>query len=280
LGGRIDTKHGKDKSKKVSAERGMGKLLRSHSRWLTTLGPLIVLTTFIVKDHFRENLKNLGDSIDSAKSFFLVLDEVQNGNTALTAWMVALNERLNALVPGQYAIPTGATGPEIQAALVNAQLAQAEQDLSLAESGRRDTVDVLRNVEYLLAPLKNERATQQQADSLQGQLSNMSNRFKQIDKMIMDEQTAAKLKSDQQTKGGLPPQIFPAVWEVARQLSTVDRAVEKLKENVIADAEHERATAQAEYTACTWISNVLYFFGWCLGLLGSLFGVQGLAAEA
>lgn len=56
----------------------MKNLFRQHSRVITFLGAVIVFATFVVKDGFRENLKNLTDSIDSAESVFLIRSDLED----------------------------------------------------------------------------------------------------------------------------------------------------------------------------------------------------------
>lgn len=48
------------------------RFIHKHDRLLSTLGALIIFFTFLAREGFRDELKELVDSIDAAQSVFLI----------------------------------------------------------------------------------------------------------------------------------------------------------------------------------------------------------------
>lgn len=62
-----------------------------------------------------------------------------------------------------------------------------------------------------------------------------------------------------------------------RKFTAVDMQIDEFEADVFGDMEKLKIRDERFLGIWTWISCFLYFIGWALGLLGSLYGTQGLA---
>jgi hypothetical protein len=53
--------------------KGLRERIQAHSRWLTVLGAAIVFAMFVVKDAYRESLKEIVYSIQAAETSFQII---------------------------------------------------------------------------------------------------------------------------------------------------------------------------------------------------------------
>lgn len=61
-----------------------------------------------------------------------------------------------------------------------------------------------------------------------------------------------------------------------RKFTAVDMQIDEFEADVFGDMEKLKIRDERFLGIWTWISCFLYFIGWALGLLGSLYGTQGL----
>lgn len=231
---------------------------RKHSKALTFLGSALVLLTFIVKDAWRENLKNFVDAADAAQSTFLLRSDEQRVDFQLRA----IEQRLVQLEAksetkdevARYRL--GAIYDEIEI------YRQREQGIGVSLDNISSLLDILPS-EMLAKRLKTLRdafsRAKQSRDGLDRELSH------DIDKYA-----------------GKPIPIEPfmhlsgGVSSYSNDLTAIANGSETLAKDALREVTQEKQQKERYFQWATWASYALYPAGWLLALIGSLYHIEGL----
>ena len=158
--------------------RDVGGFLRKHHRSVTLIGAIIVFVTFIVKEALRDHLKDLVDSIENARSVFLIRD----GEDALRSQLESINER--------FAKPTTTDK------FVYGVDASTELTLSLVDAKEQSINSSLGNIADLLNELPSQRNgydRRQQLDGIRSREQYCHGQREAIDKILAEEQAAREV---------------------------------------------------------------------------------------
>jgi hypothetical protein len=83
----------------MKSMRQLKRFIHKYDRLLSVLGALIIFLTFLAREGFRDELKELVDSIDAAQSVFLI----RSDNRDIAEQVAHLQESLGAKQP-QYVL--------------------------------------------------------------------------------------------------------------------------------------------------------------------------------
>jgi hypothetical protein len=247
-------------------------------RWLPFIGALTVFATFVIKDAMREHVKSLADSLDAAESVFIL----RSSNAATPSAFAAIHEHIEGTarrmiaqiqhkkmqlvttdVSGSFSmIGMEYVGKEGIKANIENYLSIFGMMNSTFESNRR----ALENTSRLLDRLNSgPNETKSKISELDGKLLQFHDTADQLDVVpakMTDTEWLAKMRT---ALGELLAKSEPTLSEIAG-----------ITNQVFAEAEVRRTTAERRYKLFTWCSYGLYLLGWSLGLLGSLYKIEGL----
>jgi hypothetical protein len=228
--------------------------LRRHHRMLTFVGTLIIFGTFIVKDALREQLKDLADSLKSAKAQF-----IEELNTSESFAAYARIERKVDSVKAYILDPADLKK------LIDDKLEQ----LTLAGERIQRMDSALANIESLSEKLSADKNIALLIGNIQSQ-----------------RQTALQKYAEVRKKGGILIPDPRAYGGVRYPLGEAEYSAEKLKDavsdlsRIVLDrTESVLKKNERRSSIPTWASYFLYTLGWGLGLVGRLVGVEAGAGE-
>jgi len=229
-----------------------------HSRLLIFVGALIVFVTFLVKEGLRERLKDLVDSIDTAQSVFVAERENQQMSQRLAEIyrisVVSYDNMHNpAPQPGEaYPITIATIMSHYQGAY------DAEQRLE----------SELNAVDRLLEKLPTDQNRDKKLNDLQTQ-------FKAVQKTDEDFRNTPSPRSTSELKENLNSAV-----SLEHQAWDTETAIQNLSLSILKDSAEVKKRDETYFKIATWGSYLLYCLGWGLGLIGKLFGLDGLGGDA
>lgn len=249
-------------SKSQTRKRGFIGWIARHRQFLTFLGALVVFGTFIVKDALREQLKDSVDAVQNAENAFLMrmdLSRMANElvllSNDLTGLRFGYQARLNATdkvkirtASGGYASPAPPNMPD----------------------GRLlETVGIM------------ERSCGQLKESLDGSARLLESTPKSIQSMLFPRIQQVDLRMRNlmndlaDTRSHLIQGSHPDTpWKFAGPLTQIESEVHDIEKMTLDYARDAQQANEGRYKIYTWMSYFLYAFGWGLGLIGRLLGVE------
>jgi hypothetical protein len=255
-----------------STQSSLKKLITRHRTLVTFAGALIVFLTYIVNDNFRERYRNLADSIDSAENAYIVRTEFRTLNTEFIELrdrtegiMERMDDRENHVKPGTHY--KGATEDDLR----TVGNTMEREDLN-QEQLRFDTLSRL--AEKL--PKDTKEATD--LDFLKQDLGHAFDQVNDWDQFIVEQdlghkEKAAALKTKVQEDDSIMHKTG-----IERGMLPVN--LDKLNQQILKRAHQERLTDERRSICLKKVSIALYCLGWTLGLVGKLFGADGIVGEA
>jgi cation transport regulator ChaB len=232
--------------------------LQRHDRLVTFLAAVLAFTAFLVKEGFREEWKDLVDSVDSAESVFLLRADIHSVDRRL-----AIHDRDQK--------DFGDGGAPTHENLIDTWEV-TQQWLQYAASS-------LQSTKGLLDKLDDENGQREQLDNLQKQHDALQASAKTLWKTIYDlaseYQNAHKGKQIKLLPLKVKKQIDDDLLAAAGlydNASTLSQAVYK-------EAENQREARSKRYKAVKISAYVLYGILAIVGLIGKLSGVKGLTAQ-
>lgn len=269
-------------------------LLRKHNRVVTLVGALIVFATFVFKEALRENFKDLADSVERAEDSYDIRNEMKVTSDSLRAVLREETDAIRDLIKNPRA------GDDIDTKLYYLRARReltdpfAERKLRMRTEAKLSppkgppvppTMDAeddrIANLDILLE-IRHDRQKQplRVAWKLATRLPSASRNafeaslYKEAEFYEIDYQLSACLDEP-----------LPSVWEKReakiKECTTIQRRgsgllnqADKAMESLLNEAERINEINDRRYRYSTWASYFLYGFGWLLGLVGRLVGVE------
>jgi hypothetical protein len=236
----------------------IGSFLNRYSKMVAFLGATIVFSTFIVKEGWRENLKSLGDTIDTAQNIFTLRSDG-----------VATTSQLNGLVSEVEAIRAKISGNEFGLTLPGVNRTMLVYSGELRQL--RTSVDNLSSLmERLPNPGQHKEDLKRNLDQLQGEQV----AFRHVGELAA--RAIANESADGTPSAGDARVISSAIFQLSTGISDLYRQVDNLTSATLSDAQAARTRQEKLYGIATWVSYCLYALGWVFGLVGKLYGVDGM----
>jgi ElaB/YqjD/DUF883 family membrane-anchored ribosome-binding protein len=241
--------------------------LKKHQRWISFIGASIVLVTFLLREVVREHLKDLADSLDQAQSVFSIRGQLSTTNDRLK-WLQNHADFELTLKDIHRMAKTGPTFEDIKSG-VDSTL---EQDISAID----DLKSTLDNLDRLLRKLPAEVAPPEVAE-YKTQLAQLK---QQRDEMETKMQTCENAHRPETTCS----QAF--VNDMEKESDALDVSLfwmgvhlRKVSASVLESAEGVLRQREGWYFWANVASVLFFFFGWSLGLIGTIYHVPGAKAE-
>ncbi len=234
-----------------------------HGTLTSIIGALIVLTTFIVKDSLREDLKdkigNLQASVAQFEGTAGRIITASETDAAFEAWQGYFKSKLQS--------------PEIEFERKGPlELRKEEFD---AEVDKADTT--YRSSGKLLKQLDGLENVRKDYDALGKRLFSIRVRTS------MKVSDAIVQNVDQMSKAEAQAALTNArktLYSAGIQITILSSSVFSEGESIVDKAGDEQRALETKYKRITILSYFLYVLGWCLTLLGRVFRVDGLAADS
>jgi hypothetical protein len=229
-------------------------------RVLPVIGATIVLATFIVKDAWRENLKDLVDSIENAQNVFLIRDD----SKAVTFQLRVIEQKIDHIEQ----VSTLTTKDPFTAIAVNSQMMIFRE--------LQDNIETdLDNTTRLMEKVPGQEANRKTVEELKKRLVIARDSFRQ------SGVTIARLIPTVTPDGVFPGQARQAIFDTSVDLSNKTNDLWTRTHNLSATVLNEAASElQVEEKHFRWVkiaSYILYVLGWTLTLFGKVFGIEELA---
>lgn len=225
------------------------EFIKKHRRFIDLLAITIVLGTFVVKEGFREEMKITVNVIDQANDTFMLRTEF--------AWMESQMQRDSE------------------------ELKKLEKPIqgSHVEPDHRDIV--LTSLENAVRRLLVSGRLVSASISLVRLLPASDNRVALLDRIDEQNQRIKDIKnrnewnvSSKRESGAYWLEREKAALALETEAVLVQQETAKVAGEMINKSEEIRERAQKRYELFSWGSYFLYAFGWGLGLVGRLVGVN------
>jgi len=249
----------------VVGGKGLRERIQAHSKWLTVLGAAIVFAMFVVKDAYRESLKEIVYSIQAAETSFQII----SGFTRVDVHLRIIEQQTfvdqtpkELLRLGQMVRKRMNAGDEGAASISN-------EGVNFQKTLGEYETDV-KNLEHLLSEVPGH----------------------QEDRHFLEETEAAiqdayKSEAEDHSKDGQKsgekgsPRIESAMADESREATSAEilASLTDAEEHIVQDAEKERDLREERLRTYTITSYVLYPIGWLIGLVGKLTGTPAMGGE-
>jgi hypothetical protein len=207
------------------------KIAQKHSRAFSILGALLVFATFITKDGWRDNLRDLVSSVEAAETQHQMQNMIHQINYG----------------PAQMSDPVYLTYVDVSAL-------------------RGHPVPVVGGAEFITVQRSN--LTQTTAVDLLDGVSDLLLKAPSKDLQKQHDDLFAQLRTIEHD-----PRSFTG-GSLDAYIALVDKAA-RLESDALKFANAKLAKDKIHYSYATRGSYILYAFGWLLGFMGKLFGVDG-----
>ncbi len=236
-------------------QNAFSHFFRRHASIVAFVGALIVFLTFVIKEGFREHLKDLSDSVSAAHIRFNTRDKFISISSKLDSIQSSFNIFRDSNATGHESGKSPSMGDE----LYSRQLLEDIMDLeSQLDSCKELMVDIKASPE-LYERLTTVSNVMHGADMECRELNDRMNKFYQAEASEQKDLYWPFFESRSLTFD------HRSTWRMSYYVFMI----QVLKE---ADAHQHRS--EDAYEICTWLSYGLYTLGWGLGLLGRLYKVE------
>lgn len=240
--------------------------LRRRKRFLPIVGAGIVLVTFVVKEAVRDHFKDLVTSIDGAEGIFLVRED----KGLLTNPLRKLNRQMDSVQ-----ITLQSRGPQYEPDDAVEDKSYGRMEL-IAEDHHTLMVSI-ENVSRLLEEIRAEASARKRVEKLKKDIDDAFEPYQaNISRLVVEEEDAAENKGDDKLAHDILQTIAKAVQEMESKTIMISGQCDALATEVFKKAENTRKRDEIFLNIFTWCSYALYALGWGLGLLGKLYGVEGV----
>ena len=233
--------------------RVVSVFLRRHSRVLIFVGALVVFVTFVVREGLRENLKDLVDSIDTAQGVFVVEQENQQMSERLAAIFninEAMYSNINKLRTGGALLAIDETAIGLHYQLTYDVLQRLDNEYAAAKR--------------LLNKVPHDKKYDIEVNELKWRSDDASDSFKSF-------RPAGTGSSQQQFMDS-----FGVIQGIEHRALDVETDFQSLATTVLRESMDKKEKDDGYFRIATWASYGLYAVGWGLGLIGKLYGVDGV----
>jgi hypothetical protein len=226
---------------------GPPHFLTRNNRAVTLIGALIVFTTFVIKDAWRDHLKDKLEAIGSGEREFIVRNDSVRVSRSLWAMQSDVDEIREVLRFGKK-VPAGGNDNDLESSIDESQ----------------DELKIFMDcISRLIETLPTNDVQKTRLDELRQKLT------------ILHESFQKKYKS--QVLSGDSRQWYSFLQDTWDQQEHIWWETENLGAKVVVDADDARKKSERRYRVWTWVSYALYAIRWELGVAGRLATVPGLA---
>jgi hypothetical protein len=225
--------------------------VKKHNNWLTVVGVAIVFVTFVVKDAYRESLRDSVSAITEAQQSFLTT----MGMTQIGLTVTGIDTHLQR-------DQSSGNGSE-------------EDQLEIAETSRQTLKEIytiygadLDSISRLLRTLPPEPEDEKTCRKMKVLVS-------AAEESVSDPESAKKvveesLKNPDPMVKSITATLYGVV--LGMPLAQIMPTVEKLQKRVIWEADRERDIKENRVRRATVASYILYPLGLVVSLIGRLYG--------
>jgi hypothetical protein len=256
--------HQDSASPKITTKRrDLGSFFQRHNRLVTFVGALIVFVTFVFKEGFREQLKELGDSIEGADSMFIVRSDVR-------ALSDELDRVSHVLVDFETEVTSHAPNFKNEKATGAVVVRFARIDSAVASS-----TSLLNSTSSLLERLRDKDKLMDEVGSLQENLKQMKESIGDAKlKLAIDADLPERAPKNKMLFNEFSERLDDIAYGFFRQNVELTDKINGLSGRVFRNAKELEESNKRWYKRCTSASYCLYSLGWGLGLLGRLYGAE------
>jgi hypothetical protein len=240
--------------------------LRRHEAFLAAIGLLTVIATFVTKEVFRDNLKELADSVDRAQITYSLRVNIDSLRTEIRY----LDSRISSLkLSSSNAPPTDTTQMlEFADSFDNCRRTVMENLISY-EVWVDEARQLVEKLPYDKAAEEQLRPLQQGSAAFEAQAKSL---LQAIDKAISDQTLAVGAGL---APNPLPCDTLPFALRVQAHLPEASAFSSRQLER----AEEVKRNAERRYRLFSIVSYVLFGIGILLALIGRVYRIRGLGAE-
>jgi hypothetical protein len=247
--------------KKLRRPMTVRSFISEHNRLFAFVGASIVLLTFIVKEGWRESVKDLTDQIETDRNLY-----------TLRADSLAIASQITGLGSEIEAVRAKVTATEFGMTLMGSNRAMLLYSWQMSQF--RTSIDNLSSLQTKLPPQFQQENT---LKKLQIDLNSCQALFRQIGVMLAHASSNAT--PDGILTEGQSNQIGPATFKLSWQITTLYRQIDQLTSETLAKAQETSERRERSFKEATWISYILYGLGWCISLIGRLYGVEATEVD-
>jgi hypothetical protein len=233
------------------------RLIRKHRHVMASVGALIVLATFIIKDAWRDNLSDFGAAIEKAEKSYALANHFSDMKLNLVI-------RVKNAVQDHPTAHTAITFKEICANYV--------ETVTGFLYGTRYIVEERQSISPLVQHIEMPNTLSQRIEEFDKGTTALNQRVSSLSSLVWD------LPNHPESAGLV--QHLNAIKLVGSESNGIESdiehsiaSVETLTGEVLAEAHKQKSRNEHWYRIATWASYFLYAFGWGLGLVGRLVGV-------
>ena len=249
-------KNSLDNDKKDAGQ--VGSFLKRYNKIVAFVGATIVVSTFIVKEAWRENLKSLGDTIETAQNIFTL----RSDGVSTTSLLIGLTSEVEAIRAKISGNEFGLTLPGINRTMLmySGELRQLHTSTD--------------NLSSLIDKLPQQKEHKENLDKSLAQLQREQTAFRHVGELTA--RAVANESADGTPSAEDAKAITSAIFQLNLGISELYRSIDSLTSATLADAQAARARQERLFGIATWVSYCLYALGWVFSLIGKLFGVGGM----
>jgi hypothetical protein len=231
----------------VVAASTLRAFVKRHDRWLVILGGFLLITTFVVKEIVRENMKELKDSLAGAEQTFRVRAEFGSLHRELQV----INSRLGS----------AQTSPSEPVKIPDNDTRVREELEKLKERTRR--------IEEYMGTID---------DLVQKMVLDTDDR-KDYDKLQAQERLVVDSLQNIQNGTGVAEVKLPMIANGLNDADKVEKQLSEVMVDVLPVARAEEESRERRYQYVSWVSYGLFLIGSVFSLIGRIVGINGLDGE-
>ncbi len=236
----------------------MRERIQAHGNWLAILGAAIVFAMFVVKDAYRESLKEIVYSIQTAETSFQIISGFER-----------VDVRLRKIEQQTF---TDQTPKEL--VFLGRMLRKrmklpdppSNEEITFQKSLSGYETDV-KNLEHLLSEVPGHQEDRHFLEETEAAIQDAY-------KTEVQDQAGNSVKSG--TNGAARIASFLADESREATSAEILTMLREAEEHIVLDAEKERDLREDRLRRYTIASYILYPIGWLIGLIGKLTGVPGI----
>jgi hypothetical protein len=236
--------------------------LRKYNKIIAFAGATIVLTTFIVKEGWREHLKNLGETIAGAQNAFSLHADSQ----AIISYLNSLGSEIEAIRGKISNSEFGFTALGVNRTMLLYSWQLQQLDTSVE------------NLTALLEGLPNVQRRKSEVCEIAKELQGLHKQHRSIGEITA--RAASTLTPEGYYQPAEANAVSSQILLLSASLLDIYRRVDRATSGTLADATAGRSRQEKMYGIATRVSYGLYALGWLFGLVGRLYGIDGMSAGA
>jgi hypothetical protein len=236
--------------------------IKDPKHWFPFIGAVVVFATFIVKEGVRDNLKDVVSSFENAQTTFTLRDQ----NVRMTTMMTEIRTHVVAL--------NDKSLPKMPVGVWRASQAYAGVEQT------RETVELLGQSLETITPLAQKLPKDEERDTelveCMKLLAQTRDDYLKTETVLKDILTRAQSSKRDLTKEDEQRASSAAGAYIAVEQQAAVR-IAALESGVLSEAPKYREEQEHRYAWWNKASYYLYSLGWGLGLVGKVYGVEGVA---